>query len=79
MTAGVTLRSLTDYLFSLSTPKKVWAEFALMFFWVSCFGLFLVPTFTAHMVGMMPIDLVFPVTPAAIGSHELYAQLLLVD
>ena len=50
-----------------------------MLFWVSCFGLFLVPTFTAHMVGMMPIDLVFPVTPAAIGSHELYAQLLLVD
>jgi hypothetical protein len=50
-----------------------------MFFWVSCFGLFLVPRFTAHMVGMMPIDLVFPVTPAAIGSHELYAQLLLVD
>jgi hypothetical protein len=55
---------------------------------LACFAFYLVPVFTAHMDGIMPIDLVFPVTPEAIRSHiasydatarELYLQFLVID
>jgi hypothetical protein len=76
------------WLFAISTPRRIAYALALMLLLLACFGLYLVPAFTAHMNGMMPIDLAFPVTPAVIRLHissydstarMLYAQFLVID
>lgn len=80
--------SFPHWLVATTTSARVLGWLVLMLLLVSCFGLYLVPVFTAHMNGLMPIDLAFPVTPETIAEHlavydararELYAQFLLID